>query len=178
MVTVGVDIGITGGVAVVWWDEAGGMLPARVESSRMPVEQGRSKGSKATSPAGLMDWLLPRVLPAMVGTGRQPAGVMAAFERVHAMPGQGVTSMFSFGRSAGVVEGVLVAMGLAVWPVEPARWKRDMELSKDKLEARTKASKLLPRWADQWPLVKDDGVAEAVLLACWLRWHGTARRAA
>jgi crossover junction endodeoxyribonuclease RuvC len=176
VVTVGVDIGVGGGVAVAWWEEGAGSLPTRVEAARMPVERAGAKGRRGSSAAGLVAWLMPRVLPAMVSGGN--GGVMAAYERVHAMPGQGTVSMFSFGRSAGVVEGVLVAMGLSTWAVEPARWKRDMEMGRDKAVVRAKAAKLLPAWGHLWPGGKDDGIAEAVLLACWLRWHGTGRKVA
>lgn len=177
MVTVGIDIGIAGGIAVAWWGD--GLLPAKLEAAPMPIEQAGGKGRKATHAAGIYAFLAPRVLPALVewrSTAKGTGGIVAVFERVHAMPGQGTASMFSFGRSAGMVEGVLVTMGLPIWPVEPARWKRDMEVTADKRAAQAKAAKLLPAFAHQWARAKDDGVAEAAMLALWARWHAMGKR--
>ena len=59
-----------------------------------------------------------------------PAAYAAVIEDVHAMPSQGVTSMFSFGRSLGVVEGVLAGNGWPVHYVAPTRWKKALGLSR------------------------------------------------
>ncbi len=175
MLTVGIDIGVDGGIAVARWDAAGiGGMPATMEVVAMPVIAAAGKGKRATDAAGMVAWLMPRVLPAIVD-GRD-GGVLVVYERVHAMPGQGTVSMFSFGRSAGIVEGVVVAMGLPVWPVEPAKWKRDLGLTRDKRLVRERAGKLLPGFAGQWPLAKHEGLAEAALLACWGHWHGVGKR--
>jgi len=93
----------------------------------------------------------------------------ASVEKPHAMPGQGVTSMFNFGKACGVVDGVLSAMMIPVSYVAPATWKRQMGLSSDKGESRRRATHLYPQYADEWKRVKDDGRAEAVLLAHYLR---------
>jgi crossover junction endodeoxyribonuclease RuvC len=89
-------------------------------------------------------------------------------EQVGAMPGQGVTSMFNFGRSYGAVEGVVGALRIPLTRVTPQRWKSAMHLSADKGESRRRATQLFPDYADQWTRVKDDGRAEAALLAFYL----------
>jgi crossover junction endodeoxyribonuclease RuvC len=103
---------------------------------------------------------------AMIIVGHQPEQVIV--EKVSAMPGQGVTSMFNFGRSFGVVEGVVAALQIPITYVTPQRWKSALRLSSDKGESRRLATQLWPQHADQWSRVKDDGRAEAALLAHYL----------
>jgi len=92
---------------------------------------------------------------------------VAALESVHSMPGQGVASTFAFGRAVGAIQGLL---DLLPWPVtlaEPRVWKANMGLTSDKGSSLIVARQLWPGA----PLrrVKDHGVAEALLLAEWLR---------
>lgn len=91
----------------------------------------------------------------------------AVIENVHAMPEQGVTSTFKFGRSLGVVEGVITANRWPVVYVTPARWKKALGLSADKGASRRRAIELWPEHAHLFERVKDDGRAEAALLAHW-----------
>lgn len=94
---------------------------------------------------------------------------MAVIERVHAMPKQGVSSSFKFGRSLGVLEGVVASFR---WPVEmptPAAWKKAMGVTADKDTARAKALELWPGDADLFRRKKDADRAEACLLAEWGR---------
>lgn len=93
---------------------------------------------------------------------------MAAVEEVGAMPGQGVTSMFSFGYAAGVVQMAVVGSDIPMHMVRPNVWKKAMGITKDKDGARRQASRLLPKHASKWERVKDDGRAEAALLALYL----------
>lgn len=88
-------------------------------------------------------------------------------EDVHAMPGQGVTSMFTFGRGLGVVEGVALGAGIPVRWVSPAKWKRALGLSADKGASRRRAIELWPAQSSMFARVKDDGRAEAALIAYW-----------
>ncbi len=92
---------------------------------------------------------------------------VAVIEDVHAMPKQGVSSVFSFGRALGLAEGVLAAEGWSMRYVSPARWKKDMHLSADKGESRRRAIELWPNSAELFARVKDDGRAEAALIAVW-----------
>lgn len=89
----------------------------------------------------------------------------AWIERVHALPKQGVTSSFSFGLSYGLVRGVLAAMQVPVSLVTPNEWKRSFRLGPDKNEARLIAARLFPANASYFTRVRDDGRAEAALLA-------------
>lgn len=102
------------------------------------------------------------------------AGIFAArrpqhvfVEQVGAMPGQGVSSMFAFGKCFGVILGVLAALQIPVSLVPPATWKRTLGVPKAKDAARARASQLMPAAARQWPLKKHDGRAEAALLALY-----------
>jgi crossover junction endodeoxyribonuclease RuvC len=91
----------------------------------------------------------------------------ACIELVGAMPGQGVSSMFAFGRASGLVEGVIAALGVPLDAVPPATWKASLRVPREKNAARARASQLLPNAAHWWPLAKHDGRAEAALLALY-----------
>ncbi len=93
---------------------------------------------------------------------------IAVVEEVGAMPGQGVTSMFSFGFTAGATQMAVIAHCISLVLVRPAVWKKAMGVGADKDGARRIASRLLPKHAGLWPLVKHDGRAEAALLALYL----------
>jgi crossover junction endodeoxyribonuclease RuvC len=80
--------------------------------------------------------------------GLRQHGIRHAYvEDVHAMPGQGVTSMFAFGRACGAVDGVLAALGISTTYVTPQRWKKAAGLiGSDKDAARSRAIQLWPKW--------------------------------
>jgi crossover junction endodeoxyribonuclease RuvC len=88
-------------------------------------------------------------------------------EQVATRPGEGAVGAFTFGRSYGVVRGVLAANFVTIHDVPPQVWKRVLKVSGDKDEARARASALFPRHAHQWPLKKHDGRAEASLIALY-----------
>lgn len=88
-------------------------------------------------------------------------------ENVHAMPEQGVSSTFKFGYNAGILLGVVEAMGLTTFKVSPGAWKPALNLSKDKKKSLALAKKLFPKNKIDFKLVKHDGRAEAALIA----WH-------
>ena len=94
-------------------------------------------------------------------------GIEAAYlESVHAMPGQGVSSVFSFGKSVGIIEGVLAALNIPLVMVTPQRWKKNAKLiGKDKDAARTLAIQLYPELSDRLSRKKDIGRADAILIA-------------
>lgn len=102
----------------------------------------------------------------------------AVIEDVHSMPKQGVSSSFAFGRSLGVVEGVMAGEGLSLVYVSPARWKRAMSLTADKGVSRRRAIEQWPHMAKSFARVKDDGRAEAALIALWWIRHGQGANAA
>ena len=96
-------------------------------------------------------------------------GTRAIVEQVSAMPGQGVSSMFAFGEAFGLARGVLAGMAIPTELVTPAKWKRDLKVNPGKDGARMLACTLYPRHAGEFKRVKDDGRAEATLIAHWLR---------
>ena len=102
-------------------------------------------------------------------------GIIAAVEKVGAMPGQGVTSMFNFGKSAGYIEGVLSALGIPYQLVPPAKWKKEFSLiGKDKQASIITCRKLFPELdlkRTERCRTDSDGKAEATLLAEYARRH-------
>ena len=84
------------------------------------------------------------------------------------MPKQGVASSFTFGRTLGVAETAAAALGAPVLYLPPATWKKAMGLTSDKEASRALATSLFPLDAAQWSRKKDDGRAEAALLAHYL----------
>ena len=88
-------------------------------------------------------------------------------ERVHAMPGQGVSSMFSFGQSFGIIQGVVAGLSMRIQTVTPHKWKRDLAVPKGKDGSRAMAISQFPNSSQRFSRKKDDGRAEASLLALW-----------
>ncbi len=89
-------------------------------------------------------------------------------EQVSAMPGQGVTSMFNFGQSYGVIKGICAAMQLSIYFVRPAKWKKYFNLIKTEKDAsRTKAIEIFPYISSQLSKKKDSNKAEAILIASY-----------
>ena len=106
------------------------------------------------------------VSPALIADAVAGKGIVQAFvERVSAMPGQGVSSMFSFGRSVGVIEGVLAAYEIPVTLVTPQAWMKSMGVRAGKDGSRERAMQLFPQYADLFSRKKDDGRSDAVLIA-------------
>lgn len=145
--TIGVDPGVSGAIAYVT------DIGTLVDVFDMPVVGGQVSAQLL---ARQDDWSHPNK---MFGT--------VVVEDVHAMPKQGVTSSFNFGRSKGVVEGVFAGAGRPIVYVPPGVWKRALHLSKDKGASRRRAIELWPSHADKFARAKDDGRAEAALIALW-----------
>lgn len=145
---VGIDPGLDG--AIAWYD--GDDLTVEDMPTFMLERGGKQK--RAVDGARLAALLRARVDHVFV-------------ERVAAMPKQGVSSVFSFGQSYGLILGVLAALQIPHTTVQPAVWKRALAVPKSKDGARARATELLPAWADLWPLVKHDGRAEAAMIALY-----------
>jgi crossover junction endodeoxyribonuclease RuvC len=90
---------------------------------------------------------------------------MAFLENVHAMPSQGVVSMFRFGECKGILEGILAGFYIPTIKVNPAVWKMSLSLSREKIEARRLATKLFPDAKGLFVKHLDDGRAESLLIA-------------
>ena len=93
-------------------------------------------------------------------------------ERVSAMAGQGVTSVFSFGRSFGMIEGILAELKMPVTFVAPATWVKGVGRGPGKDASRARAMELFPLQQEFFKRVKDDGRADAALIAYWGKKHG------
>ena len=91
---------------------------------------------------------------------------VVAVEHVNAMPGQGVTSMFNFGQSFGVIKGVYAALSLPIYFVRPTKWKKYFNLIKTNKDAsRTKAIEIYPEISSKLYRKKDSNKADAILIA-------------
>ena len=87
-------------------------------------------------------------------------------EQVSAMPGQGVTSMFNFGQSFGVIKGICAAMQLPIFFVRPVKWKKHFELINTQKDAsRTKAIEMFPKISSVLSKKKDSNKADAIIIA-------------
>ena len=87
-------------------------------------------------------------------------------EQVSAMPGQGVTSMFNFGQSFGVIKGICSAMELPIFYVRPAKWKKYFNLiNAEKDASRTKVIEMFPKISQKLSKKKDNNKADAILIA-------------
>jgi crossover junction endodeoxyribonuclease RuvC len=154
---IGIDPGAAGAVAIL---EAGKL----VQVFDMPVVEVQV-GGKAKR----------RVAPEILASELRLYNVsdtVAVVEQVGAMPGQGVTSMFAFGQAYGLVLGVLAGLWIPTTTVTPTTWKKALKLNAGKDGARAKAAQLWPAQANEFKRVKDDGRAEASLLAYWRLHHG------
>mgnify|MGYP001452791995 CR=1 FL=1 len=98
--------------------------------------------------------------------------IRVVIEQVSAMPGQGVTSMFNFGQSFGILKGISSAMQLPVYFVRPAKWKKYFNLiNSEKDASRTKAIEIFPYFSSRLSKKKDSNKADAILIASF--YHET-----
>ena len=98
--------------------------------------------------------------------------IAVVIEQVSAMPGQGVTSMFNFGQSFGVIKGICSALTLPIYFIRPVKWKKHFNLigsSKD--ASRTKATELFPNFSDHISKKKDLNKADAILIGRYFLDH-------
>ena len=148
----GIDPGLSGALFFMDPDN-----PANGEAADLPVHLlirgGKKKRELDT--AGLIGILTPHRLDHVL------------LEQVNAMPGQGVSGVFAFGKCYGVILGIVAARSIPLTLVTPTVWKRALGVPKAKDGARARASQLLPGAAHQWSLKKHDGRAEACLLALY-----------
>lgn len=151
---IGIDPGVSGAVAIVHG--------ADVLCHDMPTFEVR--GKRHVSPQGLREILADYV-----------DGVDAVvLEHVQGVQGTGATSAFSFGRSFGLVEGVVAGLFLPLTLVRPQVWTKALNVSRDKGSHRRAASNLWPKDAALFARVKDDGRADAALLCHWWMRHAKA----
>ena len=150
MKTLGIDIGLDGAIALI---ENGDLL----EVHDMPtVTLERNNKSKRMVNAAELARLI-----------RQAAPGCAYLERLNAMPGQGVTSMFSMGQSLGVVLGILAALDIPTTTIPPRTWQRALDVPQGKDGSRYRAAQLFPAHAELFKRVKDNGRSDAALIAVY-----------
>lgn len=156
MIFIGIDPGLTGAVAAL---DADGALIAVHDIPTMSSGKGRTVRNEIN--ASELAWILRGV-----GGLTEQDACRAVLERVGAMPGQGVSSMFSMGDSFGAIRATLAVLGISTELVTPRKWKGDCGLNSDKEVCRAKAIQLYPGA----PLArkKDHNRAESIMLARWL----------
>ncbi len=94
--------------------------------------------------------------------------IKVVIEQVSAMPGQGVTSMFNFGQSFGILKGICSAMRLPMYFIRPAKWKKYFNLiNSEKDASRTKAIEIFPYFSSNLAKKKDSNKADAILIASY-----------
>lgn len=151
---IGIDPGLTGAIAV--------HEPVRdwAQIIDLPT-QPKTSGKGQQLDAG--------VLAAMLrGIQATHAPLHAYIERQRPMPKQGTVSVMSLGQTVGVIEGVCASLGIARTYVEPAAWKRKAGLIKQgKGASRQRAAEAFPALAEQFTRARDDGRAEALLIAMY-----------
>jgi len=149
---IGIDPGISGAISVFDWFTQS--LVEVVDMPTLEVDSGKTK-KRHISAVSLGNYL----------TLFSNAHVVV--EKVGAMPGQGVSSMFNFGRSAGIIEGVVAALRMPSTYVTPATWTKAVGRAAGKDASRMRAMELFPAKADLFKRAKDDGRADACLIAYW-----------
>jgi hypothetical protein len=156
---IGVDPGHTGAIAF-YCPNTGKM---RIED--MPI-LARKSGKKEMDAKALADLVGFFNLHALIRCAvYEDVGAMVYIDRFGTKRGQGAASSFAFGKSLGVVVGILNAFNIEARGVQPSVWKQLMKLSRNKDESREMAKTLFPKYADKFRRKKDDGRAEAALLA-------------
>ena len=149
---IGIDPGISGAIAVFDWYTK--KLVEIIDMPTLEVESGKTK-KRHISAVSLANYLV----------GFTDTHIV--IEKVGAMPGQGVTSMFNFGRSAGIIEGVVAALEMPNTYVTPAAWTKAVGRAAGKDASRMRAMELFPSKAELFKRAKDDGRADACLIAHW-----------
>ena len=152
MLIIGIDPGISGSICFF---EDGKIL----EVIEMPVMTEGKKNKKQVNGAQIYNEFSKRI-------NSKDNEIRVVIEQVSAMPGQGVTSMFNFGQSFGILKGICSAMQLPMFFVRPARWKKYFNLINSQKDAsRTRAIEIFPYFSTQLSKKKDSNKADAILIA-------------
>ena len=153
MLIIGIDPGISGSICFF---ENGKIL----EVVEMPTMTDGKKNKRQVNGAQIYNEILKRI------NKNDKQNVRVIIEQVSAMPGQGVTSMFNFGQSFGILKGICSAMQLPMYFVRPAKWKKYYGLiNSEKDASRTRAIEMFPYFSSQLSKKKDSNKADAILIA-------------
>ena len=153
MLIIGIDPGISGSICFL---EDGRIL----DVLEMPTMAEGKKNKKQVNGSQIYNEILNKI------NKIQKQDVRVVIEQVSAMPGQGVTSMFNFGQSFGILKGICSAMQLPMYFVRPAKWKKYFGLiNSEKDASRTKAIEIFPYISKELTKKKDANKADAILIA-------------
>ena len=153
MLIIGIDPGITGSICFF---EDGKVL----EVLDMPNMAEGKKNKRQVNGAQIYNEIFNRT------KNYSKKNIKVIIENVSAMPGQGVTSMFNFGQSFGVLKGICSAMQLSMYFVRPAKWKKYFNLiNTEKDASRTKVIEIFPYISHKLSRKKDSNKADAILIA-------------
>ena len=153
MLIIGIDPGISGSICFL----KDGVIKDVVE---MPTMTEGKKNKKQVNGSQIFNEILERTKTT------EKKNIKVVIEQVSAMPGQGVTSMFNFGQSFGVIKGVCAAMQLPIYFVRPAKWKKYYDLiNSQKDSSRVKAIEMFPKFSSMLSRKKDSNKADAILIA-------------
>ena len=154
MLIIGIDPGISGSICFF---KDGRIL----EVIEMPVMTEGKKNKKQVNGAQIYNEFLKRI-------NKKEDEIRVVIEQVSAMPGQGVTSMFNFGQSFGILKGICSAMQLPMFFVRPAKWKKYFNLINSQKDAsRTRAIEIFPYFSSNLSKKKDSNKADAILIASY-----------
>ena len=153
MLIISIDPGING--AICFFED--GVVKDVIE---MPTMAEGKKNKRQVNGRQMFNELTSRI------KGYNIKDINVVVEQVSAMPGQGVTSMFNFGQSFGVIKGICAAMQLPIFFVRPAKWKKHFELINTQKDAsRTRAIEMFPKISSILSKKKDSNKADAILIA-------------
>ena len=153
MLIIGIDPGISGSICFF----QDGKIIDVVE---MPTMAEGKKNKKQVKGSQILNEILVRIKKL------DKNDIKVDIEQVSAMPGQGVTSMFNFGQSFGILKGICSAMQLPMYFVRPAKWKKYFNLiNSEKDASRTKAIEIFPYFSSHLSKKKDSNKADAILIA-------------
>ena len=153
MLIIGIDPGIAG--AICFFEN--GKVKEVID---MPTMAEGKKNKKQINGRQIFNEISSRI------ESYSSSDINVVVEQVSAMPGQGVTSMFNFGQSFGVIKGICAAMKLPIFYVRPTKWKKHFDLINSSKDAsRTKAIEMYPALSDQLSRKKDVNKSDAILIA-------------
>ncbi len=153
MLIIGIDPGISGSICFF----QDGKIIDVVE---MPTMTEGKKNKKQVNGSQIFNEIIVRI------NKLDKKNIRVVIEQVSAMPGQGVTSMFNFGQSFGILKGICAAMQLPMYFVRPAKWKKYFNLiNSEKDASRTKAIEIFPYFSSNLSRKKDSNKADAILIA-------------
>ena len=153
MIIIGIDPGISGAISVLENKKI-------LEVYDTPTMIDGKKNKRQINSAQVTNIIKERL--------KDGKEVIVVVEHVNAMPGQGVTSMFNFGQSFGVIKGICAALGLPIYFVRPLKWKKHFNLIKTNKDAsRTKVIEAYPEISSKLHRKKDSNRADAILIALY-----------